>query len=149
MGPILSLSGFGLAALVFWVLAPVAGYFANKYGGPAREGEAVVLAFTIATIMMCASLYELRRVFRSFYGLIELAVTVGLATTGFIAIAKHADPTVVLSPLLSQIEFLPPSLTFLAAIYGAFVPWTTLERGFQPRLSEHGTGFSRRENKDR
>lgn len=149
MGPILSLSGFGLATLVFWVLAPVAGYFANKYGGPAREGEAVVLAFTLATIMMCASLYELRRVFRSFYGLIELAVTVGLATTGFIAIAKHADPSVVLSPLLSQIEFLPRSLTFLAAIYVGVRALQHWRGAFNRGQANMGRGFSRRENKGR
>jgi hypothetical protein len=132
LGPISSLLVFWLAAIFFWILAPFAEYFASSFFGADHGGEAAVIAFTISTLLICASLYELRRLFRTLYGLVELVFAVGLAMTVFIAIAKHGIPSVVISPFLAWVDNLVPSLTFLAAIYVGVRALDNIGEGLSP-----------------
>jgi hypothetical protein len=133
-----SVSWAALGSLAFWLLAFVCSIFFAAFSEvyvrdhPGWNVAAVVLPYTILSVVLSAALYELRRLLRTFYGLIEFAIMLCVSAAGYIAIIRHGGNTSALPPVLVWIESLQPSLTFMASIYLGVRALDNIGEGLRP-----------------
>jgi hypothetical protein len=115
-GALGSLAGWSLAFFCLWFVGgPLFESYVRHH--PGWDIGVVVLFYSVVSVVLSAAVYQLRRLLRTFYGLIELGVMFFLSAIGYIEIIRNGGDTSALPPTLVWLEGLKPSVTFAAAIY--------------------------------